>query len=248
MFGRPPLAALFAVPVLSTLGGGLLAIHCRRSLHTLAAIGAGILLGAAFLDLLPEAVSLGIAAGFPVAGTLGMALGSFLLFFFIDTLLEAFTRKEGSEGRSLVAGRIAGGLLILHSFRDGMAIGASFAASPAAGYAVALGIGAHDFGDGLNTVLLTTRGKQPQRLDYMFLFVDALAPVAGGLAAVWYFSSLKNSVFLLAVAGGFFLQMAACDLLPELRRSVLTRKWTIPAILAGAAMIYEANLLLRSLH
>ena len=246
MFARPPLAALFAVPVLSTLAGGLLAIHCRRLLHTLAAIGAGILLEAAFLDLLPEAIALGTAAGFPVARTLGIALGSFLLFFFIDTLLEAFARKGGSEERSLITGRIAGGLLIFHSFRDGMAIGASYAASPAAGYAVALGIGAHDFGDGLNTVLLTTRGKQPQRLDYMFLFADALAPVAGGLAAVWYISSLGNSVFLLAVAGGFFIQMAACDLLPELRRSVLTRKWTIPAVLAGAAVVYAANLLLRN--
>ncbi len=230
------------------MSGGLLAIHCRRWLPSLAALGAGILIAAAFLDLLPEALALGTAAAWTVPQILGLALGSFLLFFFIDTLLQTLARGEGSEGRSVLAGRIAGGLLILHSFRDGMAIGASFAASPAAGYAVALGIGAHDFGDGLNTVLLTTRGKQPQRLDYMFLIADALAPVAGGLAAVGYFSSQKDSAFLLAAAAGFFLQMAACDLLPEVRRSAATQKWTLPAVLAGSAMIYAANLLLRGLR
>ncbi len=225
-----------------------MALHGRRWLHTLLAIGAGILMGAAFLDLLPEAISLGTMARLGVVQVLGLTLGSFLLFFLIDALLQGLAAGTEAEGRSLLASRIAGGLLILHSFRDGMAIGASYAASPVAGYAVALGVGAHDFGDGLNTVLLTTRGKEAQWLDYLFLFADAFAPVLGGLAAIWYFASPRSSAFLLAAAAGFFLQMGASDLLPELRRSVLTRKWTMPAVLAGSALIYAANLLLRELR
>ena len=51
-------------------------------------------------------------------------------------------------------------MLIFHSFRDGMAIGLSYAASHTAGYAVALGIAAHDIGDGMNTVILTTCGQR----------------------------------------------------------------------------------------
>lgn len=245
---HPSLPILFAVPVLSTLCGGFLAIHCRRWLHHLFAVGAGILMGAAFLDLLPEALSLGTMAGVTAAQVLGVALGSFLLFFLIDTLLQGVTAGKQTEHRNLLAGRIAGGLLILHSFRDGMAIGASYVASPAAGYAVALGIGAHDFGDGLNTVLLTTRGQAPKRLDYLFLLADALAPVFGGLTALWFFSSAKSSAFLLAAAAGFFIQMAASDLLPDLRRSMMIQKWTIPAVFVGSALIYAANLLLREIR
>ena len=248
MYAHPPLAVLFAVPVLSTLGGGFLAIHCRHWLHNLLAIGAGILMGAAFLDLLPEAISLGTMAKLTVIQILGVALGSFLLFFLIDAPLQGITVDNQTEHNSLVASRVAGALLILHSFRDGMAIGASYAASPVAGYAVAFGIGAHDFGDGLNTVLLTTQGKKAQRLDYLFLLADAFAPVLGGVAAIWYFASLKSSALLLAAAAGFFIQMAACELLPDLRQSMMTRKWTMPAVLAGSAMIYAANLLLRGLR
>ena len=162
---HPPLTLLFAVPVLSTLSGGFLAIRCRRWLHNLLALSAGILIAAAFLDLLPEALSLGTMADVTAGQVLGMTLGSFLLFFLIDTLLRGLKARRQTEHRNLLAGRIAGSLLILHSFRDGMAIGASYVASPVAGYAVALGIGAHDFGDGLKTVLLTTRGNKPQRID-----------------------------------------------------------------------------------
>ncbi len=248
MLARPPFVVLFAVPVLSTLGGGFIAIHCRRWLPLLLAASAGILLGAAFLDLLPEAIVLGTMAHLSLAQMLQMVLGSFLLFFLIDTALLNLATGEQKEHRSLIAGRVAGSLLILHSFRDGMAIGASYAASPIAGYAVALGIGAHDLGDGLNTVLLTTQGRTPKRVDYLFLIADALAPVAGGLATILYLSSLKDSAFLLAFAAGFFLQMAASDLLPELRRSAAAHRWTWPALLAGTGMIYTANLLLRGMR
>ena len=71
-------------------------------------------------------------------------------------------------GRAAALGRIGGGLLIFHSFRDGMAIGAAFAASHTAGYAVATGIAAHDFGDGMNTVILTTAGEKAGLADYGF--------------------------------------------------------------------------------
>ena len=135
-------------------------------------------------------------------------------------------------------------MLIFHSFRDGMAIGAAFAASHTAGYAVAVGIAAHDLGDGVNTVLLTTAGRKPRPVDYGFLLADAVAPFLGGLFAIRWFSSLNSSVVLLALAAGFFIQMAASDFLPEIRRSTASRKYTVPLVLAGVALIYGANLLL----
>lgn len=239
------LIALFSVPILSTLLGGMLAIRFRRYILLLIAVGAGLLLGAAFLDLLPEAIVLGSKAGISAANTLGLTLLSFLFFYSFERALDSAGRKwEASHRGQRVARRTGAAMLIFHSFRDGMAIGAAYAASHAAGYAVAFGIAAHDFGDGMNTVILTTGGEKPTRIDFAFLVADALAPFLGGLLTVWWVLSLRGSVFLLVVAAGFFIQMATGDFLPELRNYQGPRRFLVPSVLLGAALIYVANFLI----
>lgn len=235
---------LLLIPVMSTLAGGLFAVRFRHFASMLIAGGAGLLLGAAFLDLMPEAIGLAGPAGFSAANVLALTLVSLLLFFGVENCLDILTARYGARGEQKAVGKIAGAMLIFHSFRDGMAIGASYMASHAAGYAVAIGIAAHDLGDGMNTILLTTRGDRPTRTDYVFLGLDAIAPLAGGLTAMWWFSSLKNSVLLLALAAGFFIQMAASDFLPEVRHCKGSRKILLPLVALGAAVIYTANLLI----
>ncbi len=241
---------LFAVPVLSTLLGGVLALRLRRSLSLLIAVGAGLLLGAAFLDLLPEALELGAASGLSSAHVLGLTLLSFLLFHGIEGALDALgehlQQRRGSDpnvGRR-IARRTGATMLIFHSFRDGMAIGVAYAASHGAGYAVAVGIAAHDLGDGMNTVILSTDGKKPTTTDYLFLVADALAPFLGGLLTAFWVLSARSSVWLLALAAGFFFQMATGDFLPELRRGSVPRKLLVPCVALGCAIIYVANLLI----
>lgn len=241
----PPLALLL-LPVASTLVGGFFALRLRRHMPILLALGAGSLLGAAVLDLVPEAFSLGALVNISRMAVVGIALLSFLAFLLIDKLIDRIGTAGPKHGRGVVAGRVAASMMIFHSFRDGMAIGASYAALPQAGYAVALGIAAHDFGDGLNTVLLTTRGNAPSRADYLFLIADALAPLAGGAVALWYFSSLTMSVVLLAAAAGFFLQMAVYDLLPALRRYSAPGYLMLLCILGGILLVLLANTLLHS--
>ncbi len=239
---------LLIIPVASTLLGGLVAVRFRRFTNMLVAGGAGLLLGAAFLDLMPEAISLAAPAGISAASVLSLTLVSLLLFFGIENCLDALSAGSGTLGARKTVGKIAGAMLIFHSFRDGMAIGASYIASHPAGYAVAMGIAAHDLGDGMNTILLTTAGEKPTRSDYLFLALDATAPLLGGLAAMWWFSSLKNSVLLLALAAGFFIQMAASDFLPEVRHCKGSRRVLLPLVVLGAAVIYGANLLIGRWH
>ncbi len=229
---------LLAVPVAATLAGGMLALHLRRYLSLLIAAGAGLLLGAAFLDLLPEAIEIGRGAGLRSSLVLGLTLLSFLLFYAVH-----FASRRGD-----IAGlrnRFGAAMLIFHSFRDGLAIGAAYAASPSAGYAVALGIAAHDFGDGMNTVILTTGGAAPTLVDYSFLLADALAPLAGGLLAASWALSPRVSVVLLVLAAGYFLQMAAVDFLPRMRAAEPRhRPFLLPTAVLGCAFIYAANRLL----
>ena len=189
---------LLTMPIVSTLIGGLLAVRFRRYISLLIAIGAGLLLGAAFLDLLPEAISLGVGAGLSYTDVLGLTLLSFLFFHACESGLDVLARTwRAAKAKRQIVGRTGAAMLIFHSFRDGMAIGAAYAASHPAGYAVAFGIVAHDLGDGMNTVILTTAGKAPKRTDYLFLAADAAAPFLGGLLTSWLVLSSRASVGLL---------------------------------------------------
>jgi zinc transporter ZupT len=235
----PPL--LLTVPVFSTLAGGLLALRLRSALNLLIAFSTGLLLGAVFLDLLPEALSLQAAAGGREAYVFGVALLSFLTFLLAQSLLDSIIEQLGSHTSHRTWGRIGGALLVAHSFRDGMAIGVSYAASHPAGYIVAAGIAAHDIGDGVNTVLLSTRGNHPRHIDYLLLAADCLAPLAGGLSTSWFHLSTHGSAALLAIAAGFFLHMIADELLPQLRSQRAPRMVQIAAILAGVLLIFAAT-------
>lgn len=235
---------LLILPTLATALGGVLAMRLRRSVDVLIAMGAGLLLGATFLDLLPEALTLGTKLNWKNSDVLGLTLLFFLLFYAADYLLSLAGSKWTEDGAgSLWLQRAGVALYVFHSFRDGMAIGAAFAASHGAGYAVAFGIAAHDLGDGMNTVLLTTKGEKPTTGDYGWLAADAIAPMLGGLLTFWWFVSSRGSLILLLLAGGFFLQIATVDFLPHVRRSAQQRS-VIIGIALGSLFIYGVNMLL----
>ena len=239
------LLLLFTVPIVSTLIGGMLAVKFHSYIVLLIALGAGLLLGATFLDLLPEAIKIGMEAGISTPNVLGLTLLSFLLFHILENALEyARCQWQATASHRKIVGRTGAAMLIFHSFRDGMAIGAAYAASHPAGYAVAFGIAAHDLGDGMNTVILSTGGAEATGTDYLFLLADAVAPFLGGLLTVWWVLSSRGSVVLLVLAAGFFLQMATGVFLPELRHCEGPRRLLLPLVLLGSLLIYASNLLL----
>jgi zinc transporter ZupT len=233
--------ALLIIPVFSTLLGGLLALRLRSALGMLIALSTGLLLGAALLDILPEAINLQRLAGGKQTSIFALALLSFLTFMVLQNLINTWTRQLRKQSSTRTWGRIGGGLLIAHSFRDGMAIGLSYAASKPAGYIIAAGIAAHDIGDGVNTILLSTRGHKPERFDYLLLAADSLAPLAGGLLTAWLPLSAGGSAVLLAITAGFFLHMIADELLPQLQTDSTPRIPLALAVTAGALLIFIAT-------
>jgi zinc transporter ZupT len=233
--------ALLIIPVFSTLLGGLLALRLRSALGMLIALSTGLLLGAALLDILPEAINLQRLAGGKETTIFALALLSFLAFMVLQNLINTWTRQLCKQSSPRAWGRIGSGLLIAHSFRDGMAIGLSYAASKPAGYIIAAGIAAHDIGDGVNTILLSTRGHEPERFDYLLLAADSLAPLAGGLLTAWLPLSAGGSAVLLAITAGFFLHMIADELLPQLQTDSTPRIPLALAVTAGALLIFIAT-------
>lgn len=231
----------------STFLGGAIALRTRGSLRYLFAYSAGTLLAIAFTDLLPEAIAASAEApGFRIA-VFYVVLGSFVLFQVVERyVLVHHVRGAGTDGPSTTtaaaydAGHAVGGLgasgLVVHSLLDGVAIGAAFQASAGVGLVVALAVIAHDFADGVNTVTLTRRVSQSRGRALLFLFADAVAPVAGALAALGIAIAERWLALALAFFVGHFLYIGASDLIPEMHRG--ERSWRVIAVhLAGIGTI-----------
>lgn len=65
---------LTAFAALSTLFGGWLALRARKHIHLLLGFGAGVLLGATFFDLLPEAIDAAGQGGLTSREILGLTV------------------------------------------------------------------------------------------------------------------------------------------------------------------------------
>jgi zinc and cadmium transporter len=134
--------------------------------------GAGALLAAAFLSLLPEALE-----GSDIHTVMVYALGGFLVFFVLERCLGWFHHHE-SHHHDKVHGRrnkTHQALVIigdtLHNAIDGVAIGAAFLVSPAAGIGTALAVAAHEIPQEIGDFsILLGKGMRPRNVILVNLF------------------------------------------------------------------------------
>jgi zinc transporter ZupT len=198
--------------VLSTLGGGLVALRLHRNLPTLIALTGGVVVAVALFDVLPEAID-AVGNGRHVAWLVG---AGFLTFFLAERALVLHHRDEEEQAKAHKRIGVLGAAgLSLHSFIDGLGIGLAFHLNTATGLLVFLAVVTHDFADGLNTVGFILRQSADRAAAIRWLAVDALAPLLGAIVGAALAVSEHSLGYLLAVYAGFFLFMGATDLLPE---------------------------------
>jgi ZIP family zinc transporter len=209
--------------------------------------GAGVLLGAVFFDLLPESLSVATTHGWSLRFILAIVVTGFLIFYLVERLLVLHACPEGDCTNEVHQhiGRISSIGLIVHSTLDGAAIGAASLVNWRTGLLVALAVIAHDMSDGLNTILLVTHGEPASRRDLVFLVLDALAPVLGGLLALAILPPPRALAVFLAFASGFFLFTSTSDLLPEAHRRSPSLKVSAAAIFGIAFMAVAVQLIVR---
>ncbi|HEX3677107.1 MAG TPA: ZIP family metal transporter [Sphingomicrobium sp.] len=214
----------------ATLAGGTLILYLTSALDLILAFSAGAIIGVALFDLLPESLDLVAGTHSPLAITAAVATG-FLVYLTADRASRIL-----GQGRSRPR-HFAPASLTLHSFVDGMAIGLAFHVSPAAGFTVAIGVLAHDFVDGANTVAVSLFSGSAIPTARAWLAADSVAPLAGILVAGAIAIPRFSLALLLAVFGGFFLYIGASELLPrsQARRPRLS---TVVATAGGLALIF----------
>ena len=213
----------------STLLGGLFAIRFKDRLHLILGFSAGLVIGVAFLDLIPEAIELGGTIYNP-STIMSVAIAGFIAYMILDRSAPVHSQHRGTLG--------AGGLSI-HSFLDGAAIGIAFQVSDTVGALVALAVLTHGFSDGINTVNVILKNNGNRRRALRWLFVDASAPVIGFISTLFF--TLTGSVLslVLAIFAGFFLYLGASELLPESFHDHPTR-WTTIMTVLGVLVLYSA--------
>jgi ZIP family zinc transporter len=225
-----------------TLAGGAFAFRYQRHLHAIMAFSAGLLIGVAFLDLIPEVFEAAAVNGLGVRTLMLTVIAGFVSIFLLEKLTIIHSEKaHDAPGHHHPVGFAGAVGLSFHSFLDGLAIGVGFQAGREVGFIVLLAVLAHDFADGLNTVtfMLATRNSRWRTVS--LLVVDALAPVAGALLTNVLRIDPKLLAYQLAFFAGFLLYFGASDLLPhghEQPRFALV--FSTLAGLASAALLVTA--------
>lgn len=184
--------------------------------------GAGALLAAAFLGVFPEAVE-----GSDLHSAVAWALGGFLVFFVLERLLGWFhhhphlhnTKTQGARSNKTHQWLVIIGDT-LHNAIDGIAIGAAFLVDPAAGVGTALAVAAHEIPQEVGDFsILLGKGMRARNVVVVNL-LSAFATVVTALLTYALGSTMElNPAPMLAVAAGFFIYIAASDIIPDIHEN-----------------------------
>lgn len=223
----------------STFFGGLTSLRFKDKLHLILGFTAGVLLGVVSFDIFPEIFRLVSELKVdPILPMLALVAG-FLIFHIFEKLLLIHHSNESEYGihKHPTVGVLSALALTGHSFLDGVGIGLGFQISTSIGILVAIAVISHDFADGLNTVSLVKVHRNTDKRALFFLFLDALAPVAGVFSTLLF--QLPDNILLLYLGffAGFLLYIGASDILPE-AHSEHSSILTILLTLLGVSFIF----------
>ena len=191
----------------------------------------GVLLGTAFLDLLPEALR---QASPRLA--IGCALGCLVVMAVFQRALGD-GRKHASGGAGRLAVRLLGADAF-HNAADGAAIAAGFLISPRLGVMTAVAVIVHEVPEEVaDYVLLRHGGLSRGRAIVALTAVQFTAAVGAAVTLVSTTSWQRMSGVVLGIATGTFVYIAIFDLLPDvLRDRDIGPSWAQGALGLGAGI------------
>ena len=207
-----------------------------RVLRYFVALGAGFMLAAVVLELIPESMRLS-----PHAPVL-ILLGYLLVHLFEHTVAPHChfgeeTHHEHHHDAAVTGSAVVG--LAVHSFFDGVTIGSSFLVDPALGLLLFTAILLHKTPEGfaIASVVMAGHGTRAQALGASCIV--AAASLGGGVVML----AMPGLVgWALGVSAGVTLYVAASDLVPEVNKETGTA--IAITVFAGVVLYYATVQLL----
>ncbi len=184
--------------------------------HFLASFAAGVLLGSAFFDLLPEALHEGEKQGIDI---FFWTLSGIVIFFLTERFIHWFHHHDDyhdeQESKTTLPLIIFGDTM--HNFLDGIVIAATFMVSIPLGVTTAIAVFAHEIPQEIGDFgLMIHRGLKRSKI-ILVNIISAAAAILGALLTYALGESLEKQIpILVALTAGFFIYIAASDLIPEI--------------------------------
>jgi zinc and cadmium transporter len=250
--------------VCATLAGGLLSVLIAASLTVsvlarvvqhLVSLSAGVLLGTALLDVLPEAFESKASPQALFATLLGG-----LLFFFLLEKAELYRHSHHHEGDAhhhhhgfdqQQAGRGGWSVILgdsIHNFCDGIIIAAAFLTDTRLGVVTSLAIIAHEIPQEVGDYIVLLNAGFTRSKALLYNAISGLAAVLGGVLG-YFVVGPWAAVFpyLLVVAASSFIYVAVADLIPQLQHRLSLRA-TVAQLAWLAAGLLLVLLAVSQLH
>src|SRR5580692_2233813 len=220
------------------LGGFLLVRRSpsARALRYFVALGAGFMLSAALLEMLPEAFSINFhwAAPLILAGYCGVHLLE-------HTLVPHFHFGEETHHHEFLSRKSSYSVLLglaTHTFFDGIAIGSGFVISRWLGWVLFCAVFLHKIPEGFTVASVMLAGGQSRRAALNSALMLGVTTVMGAMAIslepTWVRAGLP-------LAAGVTLYVAATDLVPEVNREPGIRMALV--FFAGVVVFFVLRLL-----
>jgi len=226
--------------ILSVLFAAVLTLNTRPAwVQMLVSYAIGALLGAAFLNALPEALELSKNPGQMTA----TVLFGILLFFILEKLVlwrhchaeecEAHDRLPGGPPAAAATTHIRethshdngrSGMMIMlgdtfHSFVDGVLIAAAFMADVQLGIVTAIAIIAHEIPQEAGDFLILLNSGYSRRQAFLFNLLSSLTTLLGGLVTYFMLQDMNHIIpSLLGLASACMIYVAMSDLIPGLHK------------------------------
>ncbi len=200
-----------------------------KIISILIALSTGTLLGAAFLDLLPEASKV-----LAVESIFNYLLAGIIIFFLVERLLFWYHCHDGRcDSHKTMPIMISFGDAV-HTFIDGVVLAAAFLTDFALGIAATLAIVLHELPNELSDFFVLIYSGFSRTRAFFYNFLVSSMHFVGILTTYYlYIRSEEQIAYLLPIAAGGFIYIALSDLIPELHREADFKK-----ILLQLALIF----------
>jgi zinc transporter ZupT len=248
------------VALANILGGWLLArpgsaVREGHLLRYLIALGAGFMLAAIFIEILPEVVRLWTpraaqtVSGHAVMGAMTLLLSGYLLIhLFEHTVAPHFHFGAETHTEAMLppaAAYTAIGGLSIHTFFDGVSVAAAFLVSTKVGLLVFVAILLHKVPEGFTAASIMLASGRSRRQALLATMIIGAATLGGVLSVAGLQARLGEAViYALPFSAGVTLYVAASDLIPEVNHMERKNPMVSIVVFAGVALFYVLHLVI----